>query len=128
MISGPDTHCTNFKTTIANNEAYVAEIRKLSLTTVQLLAVSSTDIPLERGMLYFKANSVKRFVEREELQGDTNEQVDRKLGMFAALEESCEGYTSGGRTLCGSIYSAAKSSVTTLNNTYMLQTAKYLLW
>ncbi len=127
-MSGPATHCANFKTIVTNNEAYVAKVRKLSLTAVQLLAVSSTDIQLERDMLYFKVNSVKLFVEREELQGYTNEQVDRKLGMFAALEESCEGYTSGGRTLCGSIYSAAKSSVTTLNNTYMLHTAKYLLW
>ena len=73
-------HCSSFKTMVTEEEAYAAEVRQLSVTAVQLLAVSSTAPQLKRDMPYFKADYVEHFVRRKELQGRTNDEVGRRLG------------------------------------------------
>jgi hypothetical protein len=64
MSSPTATHCANFKTIVTKDEVYTAEVRKLGLTAVQLLAVSSTDTQLGKDVPYFKAEYVELFVRR----------------------------------------------------------------
>jgi hypothetical protein len=68
-------HCADFKTIVTKNEAYAAEVRKLSVTAVQLLAASM----LQHDLRYFKAEYVNLFVMREELRGLTNVKIEKKL-------------------------------------------------
>ena len=73
------SHCADFKMHAAEHEAYAAEVGKLSVTAVQLLAVSSPTATLQKDLPYFRAEYVNLFVMRNELQGRTNDAIEKKL-------------------------------------------------
>lgn len=79
MTNRTRIHCADFKQMVTTSEVYAVEVRKLSLTALQLLAVLFCTGMLRSDLPYFKAEYVNLFVMREELRGRTNDEVDKKL-------------------------------------------------
>jgi hypothetical protein len=104
IINRTRLHCVDFQKTVTENEEYAAEVRKLTVTAIQLLAVSSPASALQRDIPYFKAEYVNTFVEREEIRGRTNDEVDRKLASpRGSGRELCKIYDEIKRTAYGQL-------------------------
>ena len=79
LVQRTRSHCSDFKTLVTGNRAYAAEVAKLSLTAVQVLAVSSPAVTLQRDLPFFEAKYVNLFVTHNGIQGRTNEEIEKKL-------------------------------------------------
>jgi hypothetical protein len=79
MLNRTRLHCAEFKIFVSQNEAYSSEVGKLTATALQLLAVSSSAVQLQKDAEFFRATYVNLFVTREELRGHINNIVEKKL-------------------------------------------------
>ncbi|KAK3377494.1 hypothetical protein B0H63DRAFT_219790 [Podospora didyma] len=69
-------NCTHFKKMVDSDDQYAAEVKKLSVPGVQLLAISSTSHQLSKDLPFFRAAYVNLFATR---QLANCEEIDRKL-------------------------------------------------
>ncbi|KAK3377665.1 hypothetical protein B0H63DRAFT_221974 [Podospora didyma] len=71
-------YCSHFKKFVAANNQYAAEIKELSVTGVQLLAISSTPHQISTDPLFFKAAYVNLFVSQQ-LANCEHQEINGKL-------------------------------------------------